>query len=100
METAVRNLLESCGVPTSLLWSLSYSEDRPPFSERSVPHILRGKAKEIMLFGPRPCDIAFADGLLDVVKAAWEVILGDECAGLEFMRFDEREHDISGQDEV
>ncbi len=91
LEAAVSAFLETLNVANSVIWSLSYRTSGPP-DAASAPRATQTPSSNVLLFPPRPHDIAFDDTILSTVKEAWEAILGvDGVAESTFLRFEERE---------
>ncbi|EXJ72081.1 uncharacterized protein A1O5_04585 [Cladophialophora psammophila CBS 110553] len=94
LQAAVRGFLDTVSAKDSLLWSLSYRAVGPGiFSTSDYPP--PRKHSQVILFPPKPQDVAFDDGILHAVNEAWQVILGPEvAANSTFLRFEERESEI------
>jgi len=77
--------------PPRTLWSLFYVQTGTPVSaSTSLPVDLDGSG-HVMKFPPASLDLAFDDGLIGCVRAAWKKIMGPECEDASFMQFEERE---------
>ncbi|OAL24151.1 hypothetical protein AYO22_05810 [Fonsecaea multimorphosa] len=91
LEAAVRMFLDTVGAKDSLLWSLSYRALGPAI-DSSLGSPPPRKHPQVIIFQPKPQDIAFDDGVLHAVNDAWQVILGPEAAANStFLRFEEQE---------
>ncbi|GKZ33848.1 Rab proteins geranylgeranyltransferase component A [Aspergillus brasiliensis] len=89
VETAVRKLLQSAADPnTKVLWSLRYTQLGRGASQNAS---LSCPSRNVICLPPVSLDLAFDDSLIDTVKKAWELIMGDEAAQHEFMKFEDRE---------
>ncbi|KAG2419020.1 hypothetical protein HFD88_002124 [Aspergillus terreus] len=91
IEQAVGKLLDSAADPEAkVLWALRYTQlgrsDETPSELTVLPH-------NILAFPPPSLDLAFDDSVLDTVKEAWRLVMGDETAGQEYMVFEDREPD-------
>ncbi|GES63172.1 Rab geranylgeranyl transferase escort protein [Aspergillus terreus] len=91
IEQAVGKLLDSAADPEAkVLWALCYTQlgrsDETPCELTVLPH-------NILAFPPPSLDLAFDDSVLDTVKEAWRLVMGDEAAGQEYMVFEDREPD-------
>lgn len=95
LETAVSTFLVSVDAKDSVLWSMSFRASGPAVDALSGYPALQKHSSHILLFPPKPHDIAFDDTMLDAVKQAWEVCIGVETAAeSSFLRFEERESEV------
>ncbi|KAB8253680.1 GDP dissociation inhibitor [Aspergillus pseudonomiae] len=94
IEDAVHRLLQSNAEPDAkVLWSLRYTQlglTSNGASGRSFK--LEDPSPNILCFPPPSLDLAFDDALIDRVKDAWKLVMGDEANEQEFMNFEDREH--------
>ncbi|GAQ45642.1 Rab geranylgeranyl transferase escort protein [Aspergillus niger] len=89
IEAAVQKLLQSAADPnTKVLWSLRYTQLGRGASHNAD---LSCPSKSVICIPPVSLDLAFDDSLIDTVKKAWELIMGEEAAQHEFMKFEDRE---------
>ncbi|PWY90534.1 rab geranylgeranyl transferase escort protein [Aspergillus sclerotioniger CBS 115572] len=89
IESAVQKLFQSAADPNvKVLWSLRYTQ-----LGRDGSHVagITRPSKNVICLPPASLDLAFDDSLIDMVKNAWELVMGDEAADHEFMRFEDRE---------
>ncbi|KAK4945142.1 Rab proteins geranylgeranyltransferase component A [Elasticomyces elasticus] len=93
LEAAVRSFLETQGVATASLWSLTYTASAAA-AHSAVDLTLSRPRPSVLVFPPQPYDIAFPDNIKDVVKDAWKTILGSDVEDDSFLRFAEREHEV------
>ncbi|KAM0089591.1 Rab proteins geranylgeranyltransferase component A [Aspergillus fumigatus] len=64
---------------------------RPSRDVRGTPGIQRSSlSANILSFPPPSLDLAFDDGVIDTVKEAWKIIMGDQASD-DFMNFEDRE---------
>ncbi|KAF9886256.1 Rab proteins geranylgeranyltransferase component A [Aspergillus nanangensis] len=94
IEDAVRKLLESTpNTDAKVLWSLRYTQlGRSADGARGTqPAKLTMHPNNVISFPPPSLDLTFDDRVLDLVKEAWEAVMGDEAANHEFMIFEDRE---------
>ncbi|PWY83521.1 rab geranylgeranyl transferase escort protein [Aspergillus heteromorphus CBS 117.55] len=92
IENAVQKLLEMAADPNAkVLWSLRYTQlGRSSVDGTPVPNITC-PSKNVICLPPASLDLAFDDSLIDTVKNAWELIMGEEASQHEFMQFEDRE---------
>lgn len=89
IEAAVQKLLQSAADPnTKVLWSLCYTQLGRGASHNAD---LSCPSKSVICLPPVSLDLAFDDSLIDTVKKAWELIMGEKAAQHEFMKFEDRE---------
>lgn len=70
---------------------MSYRILGPPVNRDSESASLRKLSSQVLIFPPKPHDLAFDDSTLHLVKEAWETVLGEEAAAdRPFLRFEER----------
>ncbi|KIW27078.1 uncharacterized protein PV07_06857 [Cladophialophora immunda] len=94
LEDAVRLFLDTVGAKDTLLWSLSYRALGPAI-DRTFNSPPSRKHTPVIIFPPKPQDIAFDDGILHAVNDAWQVIMGSEAATRStFLRFEERDTEL------
>ncbi|KIW75796.1 hypothetical protein Z517_10540 [Fonsecaea pedrosoi CBS 271.37] len=94
LETAVKAFLDTVGAKDSLLWSLSYRALGPAI-DSTLDTPLSGEQPGVIVFPPRPQELAFDDGILHAVNDAWQKILGPEAATAStFLRFEERDTEV------
>lgn len=93
LESAVNRLLQFEAHPTAkVLWSLRYTQlGRYGGGVDSAQSIASNPAKNIIWFPPPSLDLAFDDTTIDIVRAAWKVIMGVDAVDAEFMSFEDRE---------
>lgn len=95
IEEALNKLLraftDADGTP-AVLWSLRYTQLGLPcgtgYSEGNP--FTSPISDRIICFQPSSLDIAFDDGMIDAVKAAWKRLSGDDTRDEEFMNFEDR----------
>ncbi|KAL3466831.1 GDP dissociation inhibitor [Aspergillus heterothallicus] len=87
---AMDKLLKSnAGPDAKVLWSLRYTQlGRPVSSDISPANNVSGN---LIRFPPPSLDLAFDDSVIDLVKAAWTMIMKDEVSPDHFMKFEDRE---------
>ncbi|KAH1396039.1 hypothetical protein KXV53_007756 [Aspergillus fumigatus] len=93
LESAVQKLLQSSADPNAkILWCLRFTQlGRPSRDVRGTPGIQRSSlSANILSFPPPSLDLAFDDGVIDTVKEAWKIIMGDQASD-DFMNFEDRE---------
>lgn len=91
METAVSKLLQSVGPTARPLWSLRYTQSGRDSDSSDIAQSVQPDSNNIICVPPPSLDLAYDDDMVDLVKAAWKVILGDEAKDDEFMSFEDRE---------
>ena len=95
LDVAVSNFLETLNAADSVIWSLSYCTSGPAADAATIPQTISNLSPNVLLFPPRPHDIALDDTILTTVQEAWETVLGpDEVAESTFLRFEERESEV------
>ncbi|KAE8415900.1 GDP dissociation inhibitor-domain-containing protein [Aspergillus pseudocaelatus] len=94
IESAVHRLLQSNAEPDAkVLWSLRYTQlglSSNGANARSSK--FEGPSSNILCFPPPSLDLAFDDALIDRVKDAWQLVMGDKANEQDFMNFEDREH--------
>ncbi|KAE8374802.1 hypothetical protein BDV26DRAFT_269288 [Aspergillus bertholletiae] len=94
IEGAIHRLLQSNAEPdANVLWSLRYTQ-LGVSSNSANPNSFKFEdpSSSILCFPPPSLDLAFDDALIDQVKDAWKLVMGDEADEQEFMDFEDREH--------
>ncbi len=94
LETTVKEFIDTSGATNCLLWSMSYLQSGPAQDPAGSYPSLDKFSSQLLVFPPKPHDIAFQDGVLSAVKEAWEIVLGPEAAENSFLRFEERESEV------
>lgn len=56
-----------------------------------VQALKSGSFENVICIPPVSLDHAFDDTLLDVVKEAWKIVMGEEANDEDFMQFEDRE---------
>ncbi|PYH97709.1 hypothetical protein BO71DRAFT_395957 [Aspergillus ellipticus CBS 707.79] len=91
IENAVQKLLQSAADQSAnVLWSLRYTQLGRGSADGSPADIIC-PSKNLICLPPSSLDLAFDDSLIDTVKNAWELIMGEEAAQHQFMEFEDRE---------
>ncbi|KAL2842239.1 GDP dissociation inhibitor-domain-containing protein [Aspergillus pseudoustus] len=87
---AVDKLLKSSSGPDAqVLWSLRYTQlGRAVGCDTSPANNVLGN---VIRFPPPSLDLAFDDSIIDLVKDAWTIIMGDDASPEHFMKFEDRE---------
>ncbi|KAL2820000.1 GDP dissociation inhibitor [Aspergillus granulosus] len=87
---AIDKLLKSnAGPDARVLWSLRYTQlGRAVGSDASPANDVSGN---LIRFPPQSLDLAFDDSVIDLVKDAWTIIMGDGASPDHFMKFEDRE---------
>ncbi|KAL2871560.1 putative Rab geranylgeranyl transferase escort protein [Aspergillus lucknowensis] len=90
IECAIDKLLQSSAGPdVNILWSLRYTQlGRAVRGDTSPANDVSGN---LIRFPPPSLDLAFDDSVIDLVKDAWTIIMGDDASPDNFMKFDDRE---------
>ena len=57
---------------------------------KSINELVLSHSSRVIVLPERTHDISFEDGILDHVKSAWDIILGDNSTEYDFLRFEER----------
>ena len=92
IENAIKKLLKSAADPSAkVLWSLRYTQLGRTSTKAGEPPSLTRLSNNAFCFPPGNLDLAFDDSLIDVVKEAWRLVMGDEAKESEFMEFEDRE---------
>ena len=78
-------------VTPKTLWSMFYVQTGTPILGSTALSIDLDETGRIMKFPPASLDLAFDDGIIDCVRAAWRKIMGQESEDASFMQFEERE---------
>lgn len=73
------------------LWSLFYVQTGTPVSASTLSSVDLDESGHVMKFPIASLDLAFGDGLIDCVRAAWKKIMGHESEDTSFMQFEDRE---------
>ncbi|KAF5865314.1 Rab proteins geranylgeranyltransferase componentA [Aspergillus alliaceus] len=94
IEKAVHRLLQLNADPDAkVLWSLRYTQ--LGLASNGVADARSSKlarpSPNILCFPPPSLDLAFDDAVIDRVRDAWNLIMGDEANEYEFMNFEDRE---------
>ncbi|KAL4890717.1 GDP dissociation inhibitor [Aspergillus ambiguus] len=90
IEAAVSKLLESTtDADAEVLWSLRYTQLGRLHEACSK---LTVHPNNILSFPAPSLDLAFDDSVLDTVKEAWQIVMGNEGADHEYMVFEDREN--------
>lgn len=75
-----------------VLWSLRYTQFGRASDIDGVQDLKSSSPSDtVICFPPPSLDHAFDDALLDMVKEAWKIVLGEEAIDEEFMKFEDRE---------
>ncbi|GFF24632.1 rab proteins geranylgeranyltransferase component A [Aspergillus udagawae] len=93
LESAIHKLLQSSAdLNAKILWSLRFTQlGRLSQDVRGTSRIQRSSlSANILSFPPPSLDLAFDDALIDAVKDAWKIIMGDQASD-DFMNFEDRE---------
>ncbi|KAE8350923.1 GDP dissociation inhibitor [Aspergillus coremiiformis] len=91
IENSVHRLLQLDADPNvKVLWSLRYTQ-LGLSSSGVAPSKLEPTSSNILCFPPPSLDLAFDDAMIDQVRDAWQLIVGDEAHKHEFMSFEDRE---------
>lgn len=92
IESAVNELLKAVADPTAkVLWSLRYTQLGRGSDIIDATQTVEPNTQNIISFPPPSLDLAVDDSTIDIVKAAWKVIMGEEAVDDEFMDFEDRE---------
>ncbi|RHZ55681.1 hypothetical protein CDV55_104919 [Aspergillus turcosus] len=92
LESAIHKLLQSSADQNAkILWSLRFTQlGRLSQDVRGTPRIQKSSlSANILSFPPPSLDLAFDDALIDTVKDAWKMIMGDQASD-DFMNFEDR----------
>ncbi|OJJ43134.1 hypothetical protein ASPZODRAFT_124350 [Penicilliopsis zonata CBS 506.65] len=92
LESAVEKLVH----PARILWSLRYTQLGRASAVDDAAQAVQssGFAENVFCFPPPSLDLAFDDGLIDLVRAVWRGVMGDEARDEEFLNFDDREEQL------
>ena len=89
LESAVNSLLQFEAEPTAkVLWSLRYTQLGRFDASQSIA---TDSSKNIICFPPPSLDLAFDDSTIDIVRAAWKMVMEGDAVDAEFMNFEDRE---------
>ncbi|KAL4924746.1 putative Rab geranylgeranyl transferase escort protein [Aspergillus undulatus] len=92
IEGAIEKLLQSRAGPNAkVLWSLRYTQLGRAVAaggETLPANLVSGR---VIRFPPPSLDLAFDDSIIDLVKDAWTMVMGDEASKEIFMKFEDRE---------
>ncbi|KAI9368871.1 GDP dissociation inhibitor [Aspergillus egyptiacus] len=90
IDTAIEKLLKSNAAPDAkILWSLRYTQlGRAADCDTRAANAVSGN---VVRFPPPSLDLSFDDSVIDLVKDAWTMIMGDEANPGDFMAFADRE---------
>ena len=92
LESAVNELLKAVADPTAkVLWTLRYTQLGRDSDIVNAAQTVEPNAQNIVSFPPPSLDLAVDDSTIDLVKAAWKVVIGDEAVDDQFMDFEDRE---------
>lgn len=95
LESAVSKLLQSANASEAkALWSLHYTQLGRSTGDatETQPSKVTVHPNNVLIFPPPSLDLAFDDTVLETVKEAWKIVLGDEAVDDEFMVFEDREN--------
>ncbi|KAE8144394.1 GDP dissociation inhibitor [Aspergillus avenaceus] len=93
IENAVHRLLQSATeAEAKIMWSLRYTQ-LGLGNDVADAHKweLQRPSANILRIPPPSLDLAFDDAMINLVKNAWKVIMGEEANDDEFMNFEDRE---------
>ena len=91
IESAVDRLIQAEGLHARVLWSLRYTQSGRLSNGKPGRLTVEEEAPNCYCFPPSSLDLAFEDDILDLVKEAWKIVVGDEADDADFMTFDDRE---------
>ncbi|RJE18284.1 hypothetical protein PHISCL_09379 [Aspergillus sclerotialis] len=92
IESAVNELLKVVANPTAkVLWSLRYTQLGRDDDIVNATQAVEPNTRNIISFPPPSLDLAVDDATIDLVRAAWKAIMGEEAVDDEFMDFEDRE---------
>ena len=94
LEAAINRLLQSVSEANAkVLWSLRYTQLGRTSTIPDGVQALKSSfpSDRVICFPPPSLDLAVDDSTIDIVKAAWKVIMGEEAVDDEFMDFEDRE---------
>ncbi|KAF7592095.1 Rab proteins geranylgeranyltransferase component A [Aspergillus hancockii] len=91
IENAVHRLLQTTADQSAMiLWSMRYTQLGLASSD-AHPSRLEHPLPNTICFPPPSLDLAFDDAIIDRVRDAWKLIMGEEANDHEFMDFEDRE---------
>ena len=91
LESAVSKLLQSVGPTARVLWSLRYTQSGCDSGTIDIAQSVEPNSNNVICLPPPSVDLAYDDSMIDLVKAAWKVVMGSEAKDDEFMKFEDRE---------
>ena len=69
-----------------------HTQRNAPGDDAHVPSpLVPSDYANLLVFQPPSLDLAFDDNVLEQVKAAWKMIMGDDANEEDFMKFQSRE---------